>query len=117
MVDILFEGLNLENVLIQYKNPSSKDASDFIRQTKGRITNEILIFLDKPPDPNCKITYNGPLTPAQQLEILMDITDNHNFNKVNPDITYSDYIAKEDNYNESIPKYEFEYTYRSRYKK
>jgi len=77
-MNILFEGIDFTNIINDvYKRPKSSDIVDFLSQTKGMITNEIRQFLGRSLDLNCKVIYEGPLTVAQQWEILSDISDNN----------------------------------------
>jgi len=109
-MDILFNGINFDN-LQEYKTPKSKDIADFLSQTKGRLTNDLRKFLDYQPNPNCEINYNGPLTLAQQWEIISEISDNNISDVIYsaPQINIQELKADRIN---SIPKYNFKYTYR-----
>ena len=56
--------------------PSYREIVDYIKQTQGIVTNEILIYLGKPPIESRKdIQYKGPLTLDQQLFVLNNISN------------------------------------------
>jgi hypothetical protein len=109
-MDILFDGINFNN-LDEYKTPKSKEITDFLSQTKGRLTNNLRKFLGYQQNPNCKINYNGLLTLAQQWEIISEISDNNISDVIYnaPEINIEG-LKAEKIY--SIPKYNFKYTYR-----
>jgi hypothetical protein len=60
----------------KFVTPTNIEIGDWIRQTEGMYTNEILIWLGKSPDPKREnVKYIGKLTLPQQWFILCDLED------------------------------------------
>jgi hypothetical protein len=74
-MDILFEGLSLDDIGPVFKNPSDREKQDWIRQTEGRYTNEILQFLQLQVRKDNPAVYIGPLSIVQQISIVHELTD------------------------------------------
>ncbi len=53
----------------------SKNVQDFLKQTEGVYTNDILRHLGRPTLPDREIKYTGPLSIQQQWYILCEIMD------------------------------------------
>jgi len=113
-MDILFPDINISE-LREYKSPTSQETLKFLRQTKGELSNELREFIGFKSNPDYTVIYKGPLTVAQQWEIVSEISDNN----------LTDIIYKKNEISvktlrmeklESLPKYDFEYIYRPRYK-
>lgn len=76
-MDILFEGLDLESIP-KFRVPTRKETLEFITQTRGCVTNDILQFYGKDIDPKkTHIIYTGTLTVPQQMYILHDLSNEH----------------------------------------
>jgi hypothetical protein len=77
-MDILFEGLDLSafDTIPRFRTPTRREIAEWIRQTEGVWTNEILEWLGRPVRPDrAGVKYHGPLTLAQQWWIIGELQD------------------------------------------
>jgi len=74
-MDFLFPDVIIPE-LLTFIQPTIKESNDWIKQTGGIWTNEILKWLGKPiREDRTNIVYNGTLTIAQQWFILCELMD------------------------------------------
>ena len=75
-MDILFEGLDLTwEDQLRFTVPTVNEVRDWLRQTEGRYTNEILEFLHLPLRTTNVATYSGSLSIPQQVYIIQTLNE------------------------------------------
>lgn len=74
-MEFLFEDLNLED-LQPFVCPNNEQITEYLKTTSGIVTKTIYIYLNLEVSTNV-IDYNGPLTPAQEIYILNELSDDN----------------------------------------
>lgn len=74
-IEPLFHDIKIDT---EWMQPTPAQIIDWIKQTNGIVTNEMLNYLGYPMKTNrSDIHYAGDLTIQQQIYILHELTDNH----------------------------------------
>ena len=67
-------------VSTRFTTPCDKDVREWLRQTRGVLTNEVRAWLGLPPiESRSVIKYEGPLSLAQQYYVLCELNNCHPF--------------------------------------
>lgn len=70
--------LGLSKTSERYRSPTINERNDWIKQTKFVLSSEIMTYLGRPLTGSyVASTYIGPLTLAQQAEIVQDLCDDN----------------------------------------